>query len=125
MGQGRKNILLIEDSVDLQELTKELLISEGYEVYCVNNGQEAIEFLRVDSSKIDLILLDLMMPVMDGYQFRKLQLLNTQWAHIPVVISTAAGNAEKKAQDLQAQGFFDKAKGIEDLLSVIKGIVAV
>jgi len=120
MEQNKKNILLVEDSIDLQDLTKELLMSEGYDVHCANNGLEALDFLRSSMHKVDLILLDLMMPVMDGYQFRKLQLLDLKIATIPVVLLTAAGNAETRSAQLKANGFFNKATNIEDLLAVIK-----
>ena len=68
MADNRKNTLLVvEDSLDLQYLTKELFESEGYNVHCASNGQEALNFLRTAMIKPDLILLDLMMPIMDGY----------------------------------------------------------
>ncbi len=120
MGQNKKNTLLVvEDSVDLQDLTKELFESEGYKVYCANNGQEALDFLRKTQAKVDLILLDLMMPVMDGYRFRREQLLDEHIAAIPVVVITADGNAVMKVNQLRASGFLNKASGVDNMLDVV------
>ena len=82
---SKNRILVIEDSLDLLDLTKELFESEGYEVYGACNGQEALDFLRKTPLQMDLILLDLMMPVMNGQQFRHEQLLDKELKQIPWV----------------------------------------
>ena len=64
-----KKILVIEDDDSIRELLVELLQSEGYLVVSVSNGLEGIKYLESHSNP-DLILMDLMMPVMDGYSFR-------------------------------------------------------
>ncbi len=115
-----KRLLVVEDSQDLQELTKELFETEGYEVYCSSNGQEALNFLRGESPRPDLILLDLMMPVMDGYEFRKVQMQDTDLAAIPVVVITADADAREKAGHLKANDYASKAEGIDSLLDVVK-----
>lgn len=121
MEQNRKNTLLVvEDSPDLQYLTKELFEAEGYEVYCASNGQEALDFLRTTPVKLDLILLDLMMPVMDGYQFRKEQMADTKIADIPVVVVTADGNAKAKALQLGVKDSYNKSSGVDIFLDVVK-----
>jgi CheY-like chemotaxis protein len=125
MGEHYKPaILLVEDSLDLQGLTRELLESEGYEVRCANNGLEALDALRKTKLRVDLILLDLRMPVMDGYQFRKQQLLDVDLAAIPVLVMTADGNAHARAMELQANGFIQKSTGIDGMLETIRRTVS-
>ncbi len=124
MNLSRKNtLLIIEDSEDLLYLTKELLESEGYEVYGASNGQEALNFLRSTKAKLDLILLDLMMPVMNGYQFREQQMLDPNLAAIPVIVVTADGNAKTKAAQLGIKDSYSKAGGVDNLLEIIRRIV--
>ena len=113
-------LLLVEDNPDVRDLTKELLELEDYEVYCAANGQEALDFLKKDPTLIDLILLDLMMPVMDGYQFRREQLEDPRIVAIPVIVLSADGDAKSKMEVLKTQGFYTKASGIEGLLEVVK-----
>ena len=66
----RKQILVVEDNDLNREMLKEIL-SEEYSVLEAENGQQALEILRRDGERISLILLDVMMPVMDGYTDRK------------------------------------------------------
>jgi CheY-like chemotaxis protein len=62
---------------------------EGYHVDCVANGQEALDQLRQSEEKPDLILLDLIMPVLDGYQFREEQKHDPDISNIPIVVVSA------------------------------------
>jgi CheY-like chemotaxis protein len=83
-------ILVIEDDHAIRESLSELLEDEGYQVASATNGQEALEVLaRVGPPCV--ILLDLMMPVMDGYEFMGRKTADPQLASIPVVVITAAG----------------------------------
>jgi len=116
-------LLIVDDNTDLQNLTRELFESEGYAVYCASNGREALEFLRENTVKVDLIMLDLKMPVMDGFQFRKEQLLDHSLLSIPVVIVSADANVEIQANELKAQGFLTKAGDIDNMLAVIKALL--
>ena len=113
-------LLLVEDNLDVQGLAKEFFESEGYEVYCASNGKEALDFLRGGPARTDLILLDLMMPVMDGYQFRKEQLLDASIASIPVVILSADGNAQIRIEHLGRCDFCTKSSGIDKMLEAVK-----
>ena len=71
---------------------REVLEDEGYEVACVGNGREALDHLKSANPQPCVILLDLMMPVMDGWQFRKEQKkLAPELANIPLVVITATG----------------------------------
>ncbi|MGE3683918.1 MAG: response regulator [Bdellovibrionales bacterium] len=122
MSQNRKRLLVVEDSVDFQDLLKQLFESEGYHVVYASNGEEALKKLRSDSDADlpGLILLDLMMPVMDGFEFRDKQLLDPRLAGIPVVIMTA--HADLKAAGIKAgvKDLFRKTSDLPALLEIVR-----
>jgi CheY-like chemotaxis protein len=114
-----KSILVVEDDADIRDVLVEVLELEGYEIAVAGNGREALEHLR-RAKRPDLILLDLMMPVMDGWQFRAEQRQNPEWAGIPVVILTAHGSSHLKANSNGVAGFLKKHVELEDLLATVK-----
>jgi CheY-like chemotaxis protein len=85
-----KTILLVDDDEGLREALSEVLEAEGHAVDCAVHGGDALAKLQA-GRRPDLILLDLMMPVMDGWEFRRAQLADPSLADIPVVVITAAG----------------------------------
>jgi CheY-like chemotaxis protein len=89
-GKKAMAVLVVDDDEEIREVMTEALVAEGYVVRCAANGERAIEQLQT-GFRPQVILLDLMMPVMDGWQFRSRQLAAAQWASIPVVI-ISAGN---------------------------------
>ena len=119
-----KRILLVEDDADIQEAMYELLVEEGFQVRAANNGAEALQRLSDDSFRPELILLDLMMPVMDGRTFRDKQLANPLYCTIPVVVISADRNAKEKSVQMQAAGFLAKPVNLEDLLSTLASLGA-
>jgi CheY-like chemotaxis protein len=112
-----KRILIVEDSEDVQMLLGRFLENEGYTVVYANNGREALEYLRKSEEVPGVILLDLMMPGMDGYEFRREQELHAPTASIPVVVMTADGNIQSKAMKIGANGFLRKPFTDLDLIS--------
>ncbi len=84
-------ILVVDDDPDIRDSLREVLEDEGYEVACVGNGREALDHLKAANPRPCVILLDLMMPVMDGWQFRREQKLDADIAGIPLVVITATG----------------------------------
>lgn len=120
MDDKKKRLLIVEDSHDLQVLNRELFESEGYEVHCAFNGQEALDALQEKSVRPDLIVLDLMMPVMDGVTFRQKQLADPALSEIPVIVLTADGNAHAKAARLNAIDSLSKTTGLDELLEVVR-----
>lgn len=84
-------ILVVDDDPDIRDSLREVLEDEGYEVACVGNGREALDYLKTAEPRPCVILLDLMMPVMDGWQFRKEQKQDAEIAGIPLVVITATG----------------------------------
>lgn len=86
MGMGeQKKILVIEDDISIQRNLQRLLELKGFLVLCANNGKEGLDVLK-SADNIDLILLDLMMPVMDGHEF--ISSLDSSFA-IPIIVLTA------------------------------------
>ena len=82
------NVLIVEDIPINQELATYILEDFGAHVFIVNNGQEALDFLK-GNKKIDVILMDLQMPVMDGIEATKRIIANADTSHIPIIAMTA------------------------------------
>lgn len=111
-------IMIVEDSIDISEILCRLYESEGYNVILAKHGGDAIEKLKTVSKLPCVILLDLMMPVMDGYRFCVEQKKDMRLAEIPVVIMTADANAKEKSVEVGASGYIRKPVEIETLLEV-------
>lgn len=87
-------VLVVDDDDDLRDTISELLEARGYEVGRASDGIAALEFLRANASRPDLILLDLMMPRMNGWELRAALLADTELAKVPVVVMTASRNLD-------------------------------
>jgi CheY-like chemotaxis protein len=110
-------ILVVEDDVDTREMLERFLQLEGFDVRTAINGQAALASLRAHGRPC-VILLDLMMPVMDGWQFREVQRRDPALARIPVVVVTAAG-PKTHIPAIDADGWLAKPVDLEQLLSTI------
>lgn len=89
-----RRLLVVDDDDDILEVSRIVLESAGYEVATAHNGQEALDALHGPNGRdTSLIILDLMMPVMDGWEFRQAQLADPALKDIPVVVITASGRA--------------------------------
>jgi CheY-like chemotaxis protein len=119
-----KLILIVEDDSDVARLLAEILEAEGYCTAVAANGREALNHLR-NNGHPDLILLDMMMPVMDGWQFREEQRKLPALDSIPVVTVTADGDARGKAASIQAAGHVAKPVTIDSLLDEVERICGV
>jgi CheY-like chemotaxis protein len=117
--QGGKTILVVEDDAATREALGLILVSEGFRFLGAANGQEALGLLR-SGPHPDLILLDLMMPIMDGWQFRREQSQDSALSAIPVVVLSADGNVQQKATALQAADYLQKPVDVENLIAVIQ-----
>jgi CheY-like chemotaxis protein len=117
MGMG---ILVIDDETSIRDVLIEVLEEEGYGVVTAANGLEAISVLRHSSEPPCVILLDLMMPVMTGWEFRKEQQQDPALAAIPVVLLSATQNIKKEASALGAAAHIPKPIDFDTLLATVK-----
>ena len=111
-----RTLLVVEDDADVREALDGLLSTEGFRVTGCSNGLEALEVLRA-SPKPDLILLDLMMPIMDGWQFRVAQKDDPELANIPVLALSADSTA--KAAAIDAEAYLRKPVDYDTLIDTI------
>src|SRR5438552_6420666 len=100
-------VLVVEDDPGTRATLAELLEDHGYRAAAAANGQEALEYLRTHSPPA-VILLDLVMPVMDGWRFRAEQQRDPTLAAIPVVLLTGAHEAQAHADALHAVSYLEK-----------------
>ena len=110
-----KKVLVVEDDLAIRESLEQILEFEGYRPISAENGEKAVEILKTGELPC-VILLDLMMPVMSGWEFLQVQKTNQTLSSIPVVIVSAAG---EKARLATANEFLKKPIDVERLLEVV------
>jgi CheY-like chemotaxis protein len=115
---SRGSILIVEDDLDIREALAEALGFEGYDVLLAENGQEALDVLRVGPLP-HVILLDLLMPVMNGWEFRQEQLADPALAGIPVVVVSASAPG-----DARPDRYLPKPFSIDELLVAVAELSA-
>lgn len=108
MSGAKKKILVVDDDENVCTLLSHLLGRQGYEVKTTLNGWEAMEWLRKEPHAPDLILLDLRMPVMDGWKFRSVQREDPRLSSIPVVVITSVQTVGEDTRSIDAAGFLKK-----------------
>lgn len=114
--ESRSTVMVIEDDHDIRVSVRALLEDEGYKVLTVTNGLSALSMLERAAELPSLILLDLMLPVMDGWHFAARMRLNPRLANIPVVIMSAYEDPPPPEGVL---GFLKKPVDDEALLRVV------
>lgn len=102
-----RTLLIVEDDADIRDALDGLLSMEGFRVSGCSNGREALDWLH-SSPKPDLILLDLMMPVMDGWQFLQAVRQEAALSAIPVVVVSAADRSQARAAALGVAAYLQK-----------------
>ena len=112
-------VLVIEDEVDIRELMVEILESAGYPVFAAADGAEALSYLRAGSRPC-IILLDLMMPVMDGWTFSQEKQKDPALATIPVVVVSAVARHDPRNANMNAVDHLPKPLNIGKLLAAIE-----
>jgi CheY-like chemotaxis protein len=113
-----RRILVVDDDAELAEVLCGVLERSGYAVDWARNGREALQRLRGSPSS-DLVLLDLMMPDMNGWEFRAEQLKDPQLSSIPVVVFTGQGKVTDTAATIGAAANLRKPVALADLLLVL------
>jgi CheY-like chemotaxis protein len=112
-------VLIVDDDADIREALTDTLQDEGLQVAATENGQAALDYLR-SNARPAVILLDWMMPVMDGAQFYAELSRDPELCAVPVVLLTADANARERAATLGIAGYLKKPVNVEDLLSAIQ-----
>ena len=95
-----------------------LLESEGFQVQTARNGAEALTAMH--ARRPSVILLDLMMPVMSGDEFRQRQLAEPEYANVPVICMTAAHDGPQRAKRMHATQYFQKPVDFDELISAVR-----
>ncbi len=117
----RCGVLVVDDDLDARELLEVALRSAGYRIAGVPNGREALHYLRSHADTC-IILLDLMLPVMDGARFRHAQLHDRSLAWIPVVVMSGAMDADQRARDIGARHLVRKPLDLDEVRQTLKMI---
>ena len=112
-----ERILVVDDDESIRHVVYMCLSDEGFEVREASNGQTALDAL--EEFQPGLILLDLRMPVMDGWEFAR-RYEARPGPHVPIVAFVAALNAEQECADLQTAGILTKPFDLDDLLSAVR-----
>lgn len=112
---AESKILVVDDNQEIVDLIGEQFRLKGYNVVSANNGQEALA--KVYQDKPDLILLDIMMPMIDGYEICKTLKTNEETKNIPVILITVKGNESdiEKGFEVRADGYVVKPFEINEL----------
>ena len=113
---SQPTILIVEDDADTRDMIGRFLELEGYAVETAANGRQALD--RLDAgSRACVILLDLMMPIMDGWEFRRIQVSHSTLSKIPVIVFSAAGR--DRMSQIDANDYLSKPVDLDELLDRI------
>ena len=119
-----ESILIVDDDNDVRSALSELLEEEGFTVVGAGNGREALARLRGGGVRPAVILLDLMMPGMDGWDFRCEQLRDPKLARVPIVVVSASGFSHESIRtQLHPAAYVEKPIEETALLGVIRKLV--
>jgi CheY-like chemotaxis protein len=119
---GMRQVLVVEDDFDIRESLMGFLEDHGYQPIGAAHGQEALQKLGGPDLRPCMILLDLMMPIMDGRAFRERQLQQPGLSQIPVVIISASAEGEQTARELNMAAHFPKPLNLKALLQVVRDL---
>lgn len=120
--ENKNTLLIVEDNASLQNYLK-LILEEKYQIVTANNGVEALEVL--EKNKVNLIISDIMMPIMDGYALLKELKENNQYRSIPVIMLTAKADKEDKLNALRigVDDYLLKPFDEDELLARISNLI--
>lgn len=125
--KGRPQILIVDDSVTVRKVTSRLLERQGFDTHVARDGLDAIEMLQSKSIKPDLMLLDIEMPRMDGFEVATHIRQDSQFKNLPIIMITSrTGDKHKqKAIEIGVNGYMGKPFEDTKLINVINGIIDV
>jgi len=117
---SRRVVLVVEDDPDALDAITAILEDAGYDALRAANGSEALRQLADREGRCDLILLDLLMPVMNGWDFRRKQRDTPAFADIPVLLMSAGAHMATVSGELNAAGAVTKPVEMVDLLAIVQ-----
>lgn len=119
----RQRILVVDDQQEILDLTTMVLGGAGYDVVTASSGGEALT--HVGSEPIDLVLLDINMPEMDGWETLRLLRADEELEHLPVVMFSVKGEVSDKVQSLKegASGYITKPFVVDELVARVRGVL--
>jgi urea transport system substrate-binding protein len=115
-GPTGARVLVVEDEAEIRDFVAMVLDSEGYWVTTAHNGAVALD--QLGREPFDLILLDMRMPVMDGWSFARAY-RQSRGPKAPIVVLTAAQDAAERAEQISADGYLGKPFELDDLLELV------
>lgn len=124
---SKKRVLVVDDDADIRDALGLALLEEGYDAFAVGDGEEALEWLQREAPP-HVILLDMMMPRMNGWQFRNAQRADPALAAIPVIVVSAAADSALKAQGaaraLEVDAVLHKPVDLDELFHAVERATA-
>jgi CheY-like chemotaxis protein len=114
------SVLVVDDQKEIRELATLVLQDAGYTVHCAEHGAAALEAIK--RQPLAVILLDMHMPVMDGWEFVR-RYRSSPDGHAPLVVMTAAHDARRYANEVDADRFLAKPFELDELLSTVEELV--
>ena len=112
----RPKLVLVVDDQEINRDALEAILEEDYETITAENGVEAIEAIEANATRLSIVLLDLMMPVMDGFEVLRRVTADEQLRHIPVIVLTAEKSAELRALQMGASDFITKPFDVPEII---------
>jgi CheY-like chemotaxis protein len=119
-----RTVLIVEDDADIRGAIAEVLTDGNYRALEASNGADALDELRAAAPHPCVILLDVMMPVMDGKEFRNVQRDDEALREIPVVVLSAHADATVLAEQMEVAGFLKKPVDLVTLLQTVEQFCA-
>ncbi|MEW6055052.1 MAG: response regulator [Bdellovibrionota bacterium] len=120
---NKKLVLIVEDDRSIRYVLEKILKYEGLEVDSVGNGEEAMAWLNASLRTPDLIFLDLMMPIMSGWEFMHLQRADDRLRSIPVVVMSADMSATVNSSETCGKSFLKKPIELGTLMETVKSMI--
>lgn len=111
-----RSVLVVDDDSSIRDLIEMALADQGYDVQPAANGEAALEI--VHGRPPNLILLDMRMPVMDGWEFARAYRA-LPGPHVPIIVLTAARDARARAAEIDADGYLGKPFNLDELLVLV------
>ncbi len=119
MSHPQAHVMVVEDDETIRDSLIEYLADQGYQTKAAADGKQALDELAADPISPCLIVLDLMMPVMDGWTFRAEQMRDPHLAQIPTIVISAYRDLSQQVKDLGLIGYLKKPIDLKKLLSIV------